>query len=448
MNTQQGFTGLESTLQRWLASAEPAGSNPEADARALERHVHDGERMLAELPSKLERGVAQQDVADRIHRSCRALRTSFMKAHANWVYDTLTECKSERLRLPELAYGAAQAFPGLVPTREQIGRELECTQDAKEAREIDQGIFFSALLGAPQCGIHLLETMLRPSQKALDQLARFRASGRLRLDTIDIERRGATAHLTVHNEACLNSEDGALIDDMETAVDLVLLDDEVRVCVLRGSPMTHPKYAGRRVFSAGINLKQLHQGQISYVDFLLKREMGYISKILRGLQVEPDGPQWPSCTLEKPWIAAVDTFAIGGGAQLLLVFDRVIGAADSFFSLPAAQEGIVPGVANLRLGRATGARMARQIVLCGRKVWANEADGKLLFDEVVEPNRMDAAIDANAAHLASPAVIANRHMLALAEEPLELFRIYMASFALEQAKRLYSQDVLDKVRLA
>lgn len=58
---------------------------------------------------------------------------------------------------------------------------------------------------------------------------------------------------------------------------------------------------------------------------------------------------------------------------------------------------------------------------------------------------VDAAVEAAAARLASPAVVANRHMVNLAEEPLDRFRAYAAEFAIEQALRLYSPDVLDKV---
>lgn len=212
--------------------------------------------------------------------------------------------------------------------------------------------------------------------------------------------------------------------------------------------MTHPRYAGRRVFSTGINLKALRAGEISFVDFLLRRELGYINKILRGLLLESDGVDVydkPVRTLEKPWIAAVDGFAIGGGAQLLLVFDRVIAAADSYFSLPAAQEGIIPGVANLRLTRFLGSRKARQVILCGRKIWAHEPDAGLLFDEVVEPMEMDTAVERNVLQLSSPAVVPNRHMMNLAEEPLELFLQYASEFAMLQAERLYGQDVLDKI---
>ena len=197
-------------------------------------------------------------------------------------------------------------------------------------------------------------------------MASFQSEGRLDLGSVLIERRECAAHLTINNGYCLNAEDDRLVDDLETAVDLALLDPDIRVGILRGGVMTHPRYAGRRLFSAGINLKALHSGQISYVDFLLRRELGFISKLMRGVRLADNNEE----TREKPWIAAVDGFAIGGGAQLLLVFDHVIAAADSYISLPAANEGIVPGFANLRLPRVVGSRMARQLILGGRKIWA------------------------------------------------------------------------------
>lgn len=445
MNMREPVLTSESRLQDWLAQVPSYAGEPAADARALERHVLAGERLLADLPNKPSRTPEQQQIADVIHQASRELRAGFMHRYAMWVYDVLTQRRTVRLRLNELVYLAAESFPGLVPTRAQIDQECNWRQADKECREIDQGIFIAALLRLPDVGLHLIESMLQPTVRAQELLGQFQRDGRIVLGTLTIERIDHAAHLTVHNEDCLNAEDNCLIDDMETAVDLALLDDEVRVCVLRGGKMTHAKYAGRRVFSAGINLKQLHQGKISFVDFLLRRELGYINKILRGILVDDLSRSSQPLKVEKPWVAAVDTFAIGGGAQLLLVFDRVIAGADSFFSLPAAQEGIVPGVANLRLGRATGTRMARQIILCGRKVWAHEPDAKTLFDEVVEPTEIDVAIKRNVERLDSPAVIANRRMLTLADEPIALYQAYMAEFAFEQASRLYSKDVLDKV---
>jgi (3,5-dihydroxyphenyl)acetyl-CoA 1,2-dioxygenase len=231
---------------------------------------------------------------------------------------------------------------------------------------------------------------------------------------------------------------------METAVDLALLDPDVRVGLLRGGQMSSAHYRGRRVFSAGINLKALHAGGISLVDFLLRRELGYISKLMRGLLVA-DASCWHSPTVQKPWVAAVDGFAIGGGMQLLFVFDYVLAAADAYFSLPAAQEGIVPGAANLRLGRCAGPRLTRQIILGGRRIWASESAASLVADEVVEPPGMDEAVERALHRMQSPAVLANRRLLNLADEPPDAFRQYMAEFAVSQALRLYSADVLGRI---
>lgn len=231
---------------------------------------------------------------------------------------------------------------------------------------------------------------------------------------------------------------------METAVDLALLDPGVRVGLLRGGVMSHPRYLGKRVFSAGINLKTLHAGGISLVDFLLRRELGYIHKLLRGIFVE-DGPRWQSPTVAKPWVAAVDGFAIGGGMQLLLVSDHVLAASDAYFSLPAAKEGIVPGAANLRLTKCVGPRLARQITLEGRRIWRASPRPGSWWMEVVEPFDMEEAIERSLDRLQSPVVNVNRHMLDLAEESPDEFRRYMAEFAVQQALRLYSEDVIGKV---
>lgn len=436
-------------LARWLAApvaVGAAGAGLEADAGKLRRHLAAGAHLCAALPPRSERNPGQRQQAQDILQASRRWRQQFLRRHAAGVYARLTDGGRAHPRLAQLAAAAAQAFPHLVPDGDELERERGLPQAAKQGCEIDQGIFFSELLRVPECGAHLMESMLLPTGRALQMLETFRADGRAALATLELERRGGVAHLTVRNSAHLNAEDNQLIDDMETAVDLALLDPAVRVCVLRGGPVSHPKYAGRRVFSAGINLKELHRGRISYVDFLLRRELGYIHKMYRGLLVD-DGTGLAR-PLEKPWLAAVDGFAIGGGAQLLLVCDRVLAASDSFFSLPAAQEGIVPGVANLRLTRAVGARLARQIILGGRAIRATDPEARLLFDAVVAPDALDAAVEAHAAQLDCAAVGVNRRMLNLAEEPLDQLRLYLAEFALQQALRLYSQDVLDKVARA
>lgn len=427
----------------WRAAVpEPTGELA-ADAAALDAYTRHGRDLLAALPAKADRDPEQLHTGELVHEAARLARSRFLQPHTEAVYRQLTDDGTAHPRLGELAYAAAEAFPGLVPSRKETEAEEGLVQAHKEGLEIDQGIFFRALLGTPSTGRHLIDSMLRPTPRAEELLPGFQATGEVDLGTVHLERRGPAAHLTIHNQLFLNAEDNELIADMETAVDLALLDDEVTVGVLRGAPMTHPRYLGRRVFSAGINLTYLHEGRISYTDFLLGRELGYISKFVRGLKV-PDGSR-ETRTVEKPWLAAVDTFAIGGGMQLLLAVDRVVAGADAYFSLPAAQEGIVPGVANLRLARLMGGRAARRVILGGRKVWAHEPEARLLCDEVVDPREMDAAVDHGVDMLDSPAVVANRRMLNLAEEPVDSFRAYMVEFAMAQALRLHSKDVLHKV---
>ncbi|WP_345018924.1 (3,5-dihydroxyphenyl)acetyl-CoA 1,2-dioxygenase DpgC [Actinomadura keratinilytica] len=405
------------------------------------QHVED---LVAAAPDPAER---EPEVRERIAAATgavRALRARFMDVHADAVYDELTDGRAVELRMAELVEAAATAFPGLVPTPEMIAVERSRPQAAKEGREIDQGIFLRGVLRSPVAGPHLLDAMLRPTPRALALLPDFTRTGLVETKSVRVERRDGVAYLTMCRDDCLNAEDEQQVDDMETAVDLALLDPAVRVGALRGGEMTHPRYRGRRVFSAGINLKRLHGGGISLVGFLLRRELGYIHKIVRGVRVEQDAWwQWPA--VDKPWVAAVDSFAIGGGMQLLLVFDHVIAASDAYFSLPAAQEGIVPGAGNFRLGRAGGPRLSRQVILGGRRVWATEPDARAVVDEVVEPGELDAALERSVRSLQGPAVLTNRRMLNLAEEPPEEFRRYMAEFALQQALRIYGQDVLNKV---
>ncbi len=403
------------------------------------------EERLAAAPPPADRTAAQRAALAAEAEEVRRLRMRFMDAHADEVYDRLTGGRTVELRLAELVAAAADHYPWLVPTAAQLAAERSRPQADKEGREIDQGIFLRGVLRSPVAGPHLLDAMRRPTSRALRLLPEFARTGLLEMEAVRLERRDGVAYLTMCRDDCLNAEDCTQVDDMETAVDLALLDPGVEVGLLRGGVMGHPRYRGKRVFSAGINLKALHSGGISLVDFLLRRELGYISKIIRGVRAPEDGSwHWPS--VDKPWVAAVDTFAIGGGMQLLLAFDHVIAGTDVYFSLPAAQEGIIPGAGNFRLGRCTGPRISRQVILGGRKIWATDPDAALLADEVVGPGEeLDAAVERAVRRLRGPAVVTNRRMLNLAEEPPEEFRRYMAEFALQQALRIYGQDVLAKV---
>lgn len=417
----------------------------ERDRAALRDHTTATERQLAALPPRPQRTPSQQEAAERLLHSAREARRAFLALHTDTVYDELTERRTRYLRLPDLLAAAAESFPGLVPTAEQMAVENALIQAEKDARETDQAIFAGAVLRSATAGRHLIEAMLRPTPRALELLPVYRAEGRVELGSVLVERHGHATHVTFRNAHCLNAETNELIGDLETAVDLVLLDDDTAVGVLRGGEVDHPRYRGRRVFSAGINLKDLRNGDIPFVDFLLGRELGYINKMYRGLLTDPGAGSLGERTRQKPWVGAVYTFAIGGGMQLLLVLDRVIAEEGAWFSLPAADEGIVPGLGNLRLSRLTGARTARQVILGGRRIGTGDPEFQLVCDEVVTADGMSEAVERAVTALAVPAVAANRHMLGLVEEPLDLYREYLAEFAVVQVARSYSEDVLAKV---
>ena len=412
---------------------------------ALTEAAEQVDKTLASLPEPTRRTPHQRAEAEAAKNRARALRARFLDDHADTVYDRLTEGRTRSLRVDDLVAAAADAYPALVPDAGRLAQERSRAQADKEGHEIDQGIFLRAVLRSPTAGPHLLDAMLRPTARAERLLPEFLRTGVVELEAVRLERRDGVARLTMCRHDRLNAEDNQQVDDMETAVDLALLDPDVRVGLLRGGEMSHPRYRGKRVFSAGINLKNLSSGDISLVDFLLRRELGYLHKLVRGLRVEGAEAPWHSPYVEKPWVAAVDGFAIGGGAQLLLVFDHVLAASDAYLSLPAAKEGIIPGVANFRFSRYVGPRLSRQVILEGRRIWASEPAARLLVDEVVDPQELDDAIERSLARFDGEAVLANRRMLNLAEEPAEAFRAYMAEFALQQALRLYGEDVIHKV---
>jgi thioesterase DpgC len=278
--------------------------------------------------------------------------------------------------------------------------------------------------------------MLRPTEAALERLDEFRSTGVADLGHAYVERRGRSAVVELRNPRHLNAEDGDTLVDTEVAVDLALLDPEVEVGVFRGGVLDHPKYAGGRIFGAGINLTHIYMGRLDYL-FYITRDMGYVNKLYRGLTREEYRPDEPEDTIEKLWVAAVETYAIGGACQLLHAMDHVIATDGCRLYLPARKEGIIPGASNLRLARSVGDRLARQAIVSGLEFKAGTPHGDLLVDEVVESAAdMDGAIEARVEALLSSGLVnaaANRRAMRVGVEPPDVFRSYMAMYCREQA---------------
>lgn len=358
--------------------------------------------------------------------------------HAEHVYDAVAG--TDPRRIGELVRAAGDRFPDVLPDREVRERDAGLAPGERLRIERDQAQLIRALLGNPATWPRVLADMRAPLPESAALARRLGSEGSLSLETVRVDLRSGVAEVTLCNTASLNAETNRLARDLESVVDAVSMSAAAEVGVLRGAPMQHRSYAGKRVFCAGINLKELAAGRISYLDFLIGREAGLLAKLLRGVRSPETGR-----SLIRPWIAVVDSFAIGGGMQLTLACDHVVAVDDAWLSLPAAKEGIVPGVANLRLPGRVGPRLARELILHGRRLSGAEALRAGLVDAVVPHAGVDEHLTAVVAALSEPAVAANKLMLSYGIEPEDEFAAYLGEFAVVQAERLHAADVRRKL---
>jgi thioesterase DpgC len=420
----------------WHKSGFRISGNFKHDVAAGSKYWRVGADLLSKLPNKSKRSPEQKLAAEFILSACRRGREDFLQRYAGTIYRKLTKNLADFVRVDDLVYGVARLVPGLTPTRKQVDAESSLMQSEKEGVEVDQGIFLSQVLAVPDAGMHLCKSMLLPKPEALERMAEFLKGGTIDFGPAKVERQGKAAVVTVCNPRFLNAEDDNTLDDTETAADIAMLDPMSEICVLRGGVVDHPRYRGRKVFSAGINLTHLYRGKIPYL-WYIRRDMGIVNKMFRGLALVDSNPdEIYGGTREKPWIAGVDAFAIGGGCQYLLAMDYVVAGSDAYMTLPARKEGIIPGAANLRLTRFVGARAARQAIMMGRRFECDSPEGRMICDLIVPPDELDTAIARVIEDFTGSGVVSaagNRRAFRVDEEPLDTFRRYMAVYCREQA---------------
>ncbi|MEK8174876.1 hypothetical protein NKH77_54935 [Streptomyces sp. M19] len=282
-----------------------------------------------------------------------------------------------------------------------MGAERAHAQAEHDGRAIDQGIFCAAVLRSDTAGAHLIDAMLLPTPRSLELIDDFRATGRAELGSVSVERRGAAAHVTFRNAHSLNAEDDRLIADLDTAADLVLLDDRVRVGVLRGGLVDHPSTG-----AGGSSARASTSGPARREDlvrrFPARPRTGLPAQDAAGRAHRPGrrrlgrADRAEALDRRRRHLRHRRRHATAAGAR---PGDRGVGGV----SEPArGRGGIVPGLGNLRLTRLTGARLARQVVLSGRRIRATDPEAPLLCDEVVPADGMDEAVERAVAELSAP----------------------------------------------
>jgi enoyl-CoA hydratase/carnithine racemase len=419
--------------QSFPEPADPAGLA--ADADVLRRLGEEGWSLLERLPLRSKRSAVERQAGEQMVRALADLAWRFARSHRDAIYRRLTDDFRLALRIDDLMWRAAELWPGLVPTQAELEAESQRAQIDKDGREIAQGVLVSQLMNSRRIGTHMLLSMLRPKREALARLDEFVATGTLDLGPARVEARGECGYLYFTYPRYLNAEDDTALGAHEIATDLILLHPGLKMGVLRGDPVHHPKYKGRRVFSAGLNLTRLYHGKLPYL-FYLVRDLGFVNKLYRGHSRPDFRLDEPDDTHEKPWLAVVEGFAIGGGCQLLLVMDYVIAEQGAYFNLPARKEGIIPGCANLRLPRFVGEAVARDGIMFDRRFSVEEPAAAALIREVHPHDRLDAAVQSAVDNAVGSGMVSaggNRKAMRVQTEPLDRLREYMVVYAREQA---------------
>ena len=198
------------------------------------------------------------------------------------------------------------------------------------------------------------------------------------MSLVNFEVDGAVAVVTL-NRPPVNALSEELSNDLLEAFEKCQ-DDSIRAVVVTGAPH----------FAAGADIK----------GFRAAHESG-TGDTLAGALVDA---AWALERLEKPTIAAVRGYALGGGLELAMAADFRFMSEDAQVGQPEIKLGVIPGAGGTqRLTRLVGIQKAKDIVFSGRFVGAAEALEIELADRVVPADELlDAAMDAAHAYASGP----------------------------------------------
>jgi enoyl-CoA hydratase len=181
--------------------------------------------------------------------------------------------------------------------------------------------------------------------------------------TVDVERDGGVATVTVNRPEALNAIDLEHAEALRGSLEELATDETVRVVVLTG--------AGEKSFIAGADIKYMQA-----LGVLEARRWGDLGHACGNLLE----------TMRKPTIAAINGYALGGGLELALACDLRMAAATAKVGQPEIDIGVLPGWGgSIRLARTTTLGFAKELIFTGRTIDAAEALEHGLVNAVYEP---------------------------------------------------------------
>jgi enoyl-CoA hydratase len=234
-----------------------------------------------------------------------------------------------------------------------------------------------------------------------------------------VETKNKVGVITLNRPKALNALCGALMDELETALDELEANDDIGCIVVTGS---------EKAFAAGADITEMKD--MSYMDAY---KADFITR------------NWECLArARKPTIAAVAGFALGGGCEVALMCDIVIAAETAKFGQPEITLGVPPGAGGTqRLARCIGKAKTMDMCLTGRMMGAEEAERAGLVARVVPADRLlDEALQAadKIAALSGPATMMVKEAVnrafetTLAEGVRFERRLFHAAFATEDQK--------------
>jgi len=212
----------------------------------------------------------------------------------------------------------------------------------------------------------------------------------LKLDTDKMiaEKDGAIGWVTFNNPERRNAMSLEMWSALATILDAYEADDEIRVIVMKG--------AGDKAFVSGADISQF------------EKERADAAAAERYNQISNAGRQRLS-SIEKPLIAMVRGFCMGGGLAIAMAADLRFAAAGSQFGIPAAKLGIAYGADGLnRLYQLVGPSAALDILFSARRLDAEEALSIGLINKVVAPDALEGFVRDYAATLSINAPLSIR----------------------------------------
>jgi methylglutaconyl-CoA hydratase len=194
---------------------------------------------------------------------------------------------------------------------------------------------------------------------------------------VSTDARGVT-RITLAREATLNAFDETMIAELASAFGAIAASRETRVVILQ---------AEGRAFSAGADLRWMERASKNNEQANLEDARRFAG-MMRAIYECP-----------KPVIARVQGAAYGGGVGLCCACDIVFATPNARFAVSEAKFGILPSVIGPYLNNAVGKRNALRLALTAELIDAKRALEMGLVQEVVEAERIDAAIETTVSQL-------------------------------------------------